>query len=36
MTDAMKSLSLGGGDTPEDILQNSQDMIVAIATQPGE
>ena len=35
-TDAMKSLALGGGDAPEDILQNSQDMIVAIATQPGE
>ena len=35
-TDAMKSLALGGGDAPEDILQNSQDMMVAIATQPGE
>ena len=35
-TDAMKSLVLGGGDAPEDVLQNSQDMMVAIATQPGE
>lgn len=33
-TDAMKSLALGAGDATGDIIQGSQDMLVAIATEP--
>lgn len=32
-TDAVKSLSLGAGDAAGDIIQGSQDMLVAIATE---
>ena len=35
-TDAIKSLSLGAGDTQGDIIERSQDMLIAVATQPGE
>ena len=35
-TDAMKSLSLGPSSAGGDVIDNSQDMLIAFATQPGK